>query len=1062
MNERLLLLILIFLGGNNLLAQRAVTGIITDDRGIALQGVQILAKGTNVETASDKAGKYKLKVPRECNTLVASLSGFETTEMKMGNYKTIHIVLKKGLEVPETAVTALDRKREERTLGYALQKIKGNDLSLATEQNLVSALSGKVAGVQVVTASAASLGGTANIKIRGINGLYGSAPLFVVDGTPVFNSIFDDNLQSDAHRGVDYGNMAQDINPSDIEDISILKGPAAAALYGQRAAGGAILINTKKGQRNQGIKGSFNSSLYMDDAYIVPSFQNEYAGGYNAEFPTFNFNPNLHPAEYAAFDGQQMLDYAADESWGPRMEGQLYRPWWSWYPNTEDFGKQIPLEAQPNNTKDFFNSGNTFTNNLALSGGTKKHAFRFSYTNINQKGIIPNSQLQRNHLGVSTFSQLSKKWLISTNYHLALTKGSGRPTYGYLDNNPLLSLHQWFQRQLNLDRLRDYKNTDGTFRSWNLLNPVELTTRAWDSPFFGINENLFEDKRSNYFGNITLEHRFGENWSLIGAARIAKYNQRVNRQLANSQDLTFDATDIQEIGSEKNLDLTLNYQKRWGNIGLEAFWGGNWRKNSREFSYHTSEGISDGTTILQGDTLSSRPELVEGLYEKKVRGVFGAANFSYRNFAFLDITLRNDWSSEWDMDNNSNLYPSISASFVFSELVPIRFLSFGKVRANLAKTGMEIDAYQRGLTYQPAIVNTTLPGFEVPQVFNNAALSAPSTTGLEFGVDLRFWKNRLGMDLTYYHQDSKNHIMGIASAGGTHFTAFNAGHIQSHGVELTMTAIPIQKKHLQWDVVFQLAKNQSTVVELADGIDSYTLDAWGWGDFSLQAEVGEAWGTMRGNGYKIHEASGLPIIEEDGTYVVEEDKNLGSVLPELTGGLKSTLSWRGFSLGAFFDFQRGGQFHSISKMFSAYSGLSEETAGLNDKGNPVRDSVEEGGGIKVEGVLADGTPHIAYMDAQKLYKDTYFAFHEKWIYDASYFKLREASLSYRLSEKLLQKSPIENLTVALYGRNIWLISSNVEGIDPSEIPAGTNGLVFQENGILPSVRSVGLKVNVGF
>ena len=431
---------------------------------------------------------------------------------------------------------------------------------------------------------------------------------------------------------------------------------------------------------------------------------------------------------------------------------------------------------------------------------------------------------------------------------------------------------------------------------------------------------------------------------------------------------------------------------------------------------------------------------------------------------YLGATIRNDWSSALPKTNNSYLYPSVSGSFVFSELLKNNnVLSFGKIRASVAQVGSDLLPYQTNFTYTGGVPYGSTAAFSLPNTLINEDLRPALTTSYEIGLDLRFFNNRLGLDLTYYDQHAKDQILTLQVPGssGFGFAVVNAGDIQSTGVELALSATIVEKSKFNWDVNLNIAKNESKVIALADGLDNFLLNAWGWGGISINAPVGGEWGTFKGTGFKYH-ANGQKIISEDGLYVKQTNQELGGFLPDFTGGFRNTFNIVGFNIGAFVEFQIGGQFQSVTKMFNAYSGLSDETTEINDRGKNVRDPLEEGGGVKVSGVLENGTPHTAYVDPQSLYSDNLFALNEHWMYDASYVKLREVSIGYSLPKALYANIPIERISISLIGRNLALLHSNVEGIDPSEISPGANQYVFQENGILPGVRSLGVNLKLGF
>lgn len=1040
-------------------AQSTVSGQVTDEDGEALEGVAVVAKGTNTGAFTDAEGKYSLEVPSGVTTLVFRYVGKLDQAVEITG-STVNVTMQADdVYLDEVVVTALGIKREERSLGYAVQEISGEDASYVRDQNVVSSLSGKIAGVQVISASGAQLGGSAKIRIRGANGLGGGNPLFVVDGTPMSNNNF-----GASYRGVDYGNLAQDINPDDIESVTVLKGPAATALYGNRASEGAIVITTKKGGARRGVGININSSVQFDNVYILPNYQNEYAGGYTQDYLTWT-DP---------VDGQDynVLNYAADESWGPKIDGtSMYRPWYSWYPGDE-YGQQIAMTAQPNNVRNFFDTGITYNNNVAFSGGNNNTSFRMSYSNIQQTGVIPNSSLNRNNLNVNASSKLSEKLTVSTSINFATTAGKGRPSYGYVGNNAVLQFNQWFQRQLDMDKLQDYRNPDGTLRSWNIRSPENLRPLYWDSPYFSVMENFPTDSRDRYFGNITLDYQLTDNITAKGIIRRDKYTQRIETRVA-SGGLDLDSyTEFVAEGQEDNYEGLISYDNTFGDLSVNVNLGGNIRKNSFHSNFMGTAGGLNAPNLFNIKASTDRPTTTSFISEKIVRSIYGFASLGWKDMLYLDFSMRNDWSSALPVDNNSYLYPSVSTSFIFSELWGQNdIFSYGKLRLSFAQTGSDVGAYATNSVYNAGTPYGSTSTFSLPNQLVNEELRPALSSAYEAGVDLRFFNNRVGVDVTVYQQVNIDQILSITVPGSSGFSSalINAGNITSKGVELALSATPVKNDNLQWDINLNWARNRSEVVELADDIDNRRLDGWGWGGFSINAPVGEEWGTMRGRGYAIYEnendpndpANGQRIVNENG-YVFENNKTIGSLLPDFTGGFRNTIVYKGIELTAFIEFQKGGQFHSVTKMFNAYSGLSEETVGLNANGVPVRDPVDQGGGVQVTGVTAEGEPAEYFVEAQSFYSGNLFALNERWIYDQSYVKLRELRVGYTLPKKMLGGSPIQDLSLSLIGKNLWLMFANVDGIDPSEISPGSNGYVFQENGILPSTRSFGVNLRLGF
>ncbi len=1054
MKKLSLVLLLVCFAIGLTMAQRNISGTVTDEKGEALIGASILAKGTSSGTITDIDGKFTFTVPDGVTALVISYTGFSTQEVVLGNQTTLSISLLEGVMLETAVVTALNISRDEKSLGYSVQQVGGEELTRVQETNVLGSLAGKVAGVQAVTSAGSAVGGSAKIRVRGVSGLTGGDPLFVVDGTPLANNNF-----SSSTGGADYGNLASDINPEDIESISVLKGPSATALYGERAKYGVVMVTTKKGKARQGLGVTFKSSVSVENVYILPEYQNEYGGGYDQ-----NFIEVVDPVDGKTYN---TLDYSADESWGPRIDGTIYRPWWSWY-DDENYGRTIPLTANPDNVRDFYDQGVTNTNSIAFSGGAGNIGYRLGFTNLSQSGIIPNSQFNRNNINVGLNAELSKKLTLITNVNMVFSDGAGRPSFGYspIFGNSTQSFNQWFQRQLNMDELRDYKAADGTFRTWNIKSTNDPSPLYWDSPFFSVNENIPTDSRNRYFGDITLRYALTNNLSIQGAVRRDNFNQRIEEKIASGGLEEAYYREYVANGQEDNFELLGTYQQNFGDISIDANLGGNLRQNRFHSNNAATVGGLNVPNLFNLGASVDRPTLSSLITRKDVQSVFAALNLGYKNFLYVGGTLRNDWSSALPVDNNSYLYPSGNVSFVFSELIGSSVLSYGKLRASIAQVGSDVDPYRIAFSYGIGTPYGSSSSFNVPDLLPNEDLRPAITTSWETGFDLRFMGDRLGLDFTYYNNNSKDEILSIQVPGASGFGSalINAGNIQSKGYEIGLMAEPVSGSNFSWTTRLNFANNTTKVVELTDGIENYLLangiGGQGWGGLTLNAAIGEEWGLLRGGGYTYIEGSDLPVIRTNGSYVRTANKDLGSILPDFTGGFTNIFRIYGFDVSAHIDFQAGGQFFSTTKMFNNYSGLGIETVGNNDKGFSIRNPVEEGGGIRVDGVLADGTPTTVYVEPQTYY-GRLFGFHEKWIYDASFIKLREVSIGYNLSKRMLGNGRIQSLKIALIARNPLLIYSAVKGIDPSEILPGANNLVFEERGQLPSVRSYGISFTLG-
>jgi TonB-linked SusC/RagA family outer membrane protein len=1055
---------LLLVGLNVLYAQTpTITGKVTAaEDGSPIPGVSVVVKGTSRGTVTNENGDYTIQASSN-QTLVYSFIGSITQEIEVGSKSIINVALETdGRQLEEFVVTGLGISKSERSIGYSVQKIDGDKLQLAQETNVLNSLAGKVSGVQVIGGASSSIGGSAKVRIRGVNGLTGGDPLYVVDGTPLANNNF-----SSTTDGPDYGNLASDINPDDIETLNVLKGPAATAIYGERGKYGVVLITTKKGTKKKGLGVTLKSSVSTERVYILPEYQNEYAGGYSQALIDV-----VDPV-----DGQtyKRLNYSADESWGPKMDGTVYRPWYSWYPGTADYGKTVPLSPQPDNVKSFFENGVTNTNGVDVSGASDLGSIRLGFTNQNQQGVIPNSKYGKNTIAAVSTLNITKNLMASVNVTFVDQKGSGRTSFGYsaLMGNPVNSFNQWFQRQLTMEELKNYKGSDGSMRSWNIRSPFDPAPLYWDSPYFSVYENVPTDQRTRYFGNIGLTYKVNDAITIRGTFYRDNYVQGIQERVATGG-LELDYfRDVKRSGSEDNYELLGIYSKNFGKISLDGTLGGNIRKNGfRTTAGNTNGGLTSVNFFNLGAS-KDRPTLTSTVYDKEVRSLFASANIGYDNTYYLGATLRNDWSSALPVDNNSYLYSSLTGSVVFSNWINSRILSFGKLRGSIAQVGSDLDSYQVAMVYGLGTPHGSSANYQVPNQFPNQNLKPAITTSWEFGTDVMFLNNRFGFDFTYYHNNNKDEIIPIDISGASGFATalINAGFIQSKGFELGFNAKPVVNQNFTWESRINFGRNRTIVKELyggEDGLQNYLLATGiggaNWGGLTLNAFVGEYWGLLRGQGYTYldgHEGDpNYRIIDEEGNYEITANKNLGSILPDFTGGWQNSFRYKGFDLGINIDFQKGGRFHSITRMFNNYSGLGFETVGNNDKGNPIRSAIADGGGMKVTGVLADGTPHTTYVDPQSAYSG-YFGLHERHIYDASYVKIRDVALGYSLPSKTISKTPFQSLRVAFIAKNPWLIHSNVVGFDPSEILPGANNLAFEERSQLPSVRSFGVSLVLG-
>ncbi len=1067
-------LLLMATGINTFAQDRQISGMVTSTEDSSpLPGVNIAVKGTSRGTTTGADGSYKVSIGNS-SVLVFSFVGFQTQTVNVADRTTINVVLKTEVgSLDEVVVTALGVSRTKKSLGFASQDVALDKLNATRNTNVADALTGKVAGIQVFGQSGAKFG-TPTIRIRGINSLTGGDPLYVVDGTPT---------------DINYVNM------DDVESINVLKGASASALYGNRASAGVIVITTKKGSMQNGLGVDFNHSTTFDQVSLLPTYQNEYGGGYSQDFDKFKFNPNVHPADWKAFDGQNIIDYSADESWGPKMDGTLYRPWYSWIKSDPEFGKQVPFSPQPNNIRDFFNTGLTMNNNIAFSKKGDNYNFRISYTNIYGKGIVPNSEQKRDYLSVKVRNDLSKRLSMNLNLNYANERTLNRPADGYSGSNQTIgSFNQWFQRQLEMKQLQTYRNPDGSFRSWNITGPENTTPLYWDNPYTEAYENNTHLRNDKLFGDIGLSYKITDFLTASVIARKDLNNYNFDSRIASGTKRVANFTTVSVLNIEDNYEGLLQLDKKIGEIGIKANAGGNLRRNNLNLLLQsTSGGLATPDLYNIGNSIG-RPTTQNTTSEREVRSVYGSVSLDYKDMIYLEGTARNDWSSTLPKANNSYFYPSGSLSFIFSELLQNKqTLSYGKIRAAVAQVGSDIGPYQINPTYAAGNPVGSNPTQSLPTRLPNVNLKPGLSTSYEAGIDLKFLNNRLGLEFTAYTTDNVNQILPLSVPSSSGYTSalVNAGNIRSRGLELHLNAMPVKMKDFSWEIDINADRNRSQVIELAENLKAYRLDnigtsigsqgnqsspfsgvpIFGGSTLTLVAREGKDWGVIVGRKirtYQALDAAGKPVdnpsngkrlVGSDGFYLYDNGQDIGSILPDFKGGVFNTFKYKNLTLKVLADFVVGGKFYSTTRMFNAGSGLSEQTTGNNDKGNPVRSDPASGGGVRLaDAVKADGTANDIYVDAQTLYETKLFDLNEYWTFDKTYVKMREINLGYSFAPNLLNKTPFKTATVSFLVRNPFLIYSKVGGgIDPSETQS-----LWGEGGQLPPVRSYGFNVKFSF
>ncbi len=1059
--KRILLLMILFAAviSYDAMAQRTITGKITDDAGEGLPGVNVVVKGTTTGTLTDIDGTYRLSASDDA-VLVFSYVGFETQEVKVGAQTTVDVAMGGVTELEEVVVTALGVSREKRAVGYSVQSVDPKNVSDAVEPNVVNALQGQIAGVQIQGTSGA-LGGSSRITVRGSNSFLGqNQPLFVVDGMPINN---DNYASSDQLRGFgggdyDYGNAASDINPQDIESISVLKGAAATALYGTRGSNGVIVITTKSGKKSKGIGIDVNSSVTFETAQNFMEFQNKYGGGAILGTPSgFNEFTENGTAYLAPV-------YSKDGTWGPAYNPNvLVRHWDSWDPQSPNYGEVRPWVAPENSYDEFFETGVTLQNSVSLSGAVENGSYRVGYTHLDQSGILPNSNMERNTFSFNTKYNLSEKLSISASGSLVKQGANGRTATGYDNKNPSQAFTQWWQTQLDVTRLEEnYERVDGAPYTWN---PVGIATNAsgeltsfnpqanyFDNPYWVRYKNLQEDSRDRFYGNMALNYELIDGLSVSARAMTDGFTFKAREGVAKGGVGQSSYSEEVRTFTESNFEGKIFYTKQISDaFSLEAMVGGNLMKQERERVYNATNGglALDGFFNLSNGI--GNPTITTSVRAKKINSVFSSSSLGLYSTVFLDLTIRGDWSSTLPAENNNYWYPAASASFVFTELPAFQandLISFGKLRVGYGRAGNDADPYRLINTYDPQAPNFgTSPRYTVPDDLNNANLRPEFTDEVEVGVELSLLQNRVGIDLSYYDRTTKDQIFSVASSATTGYDSrfVNAGSMRNSGVELMLRGTAVETPEFSWNVNFNFATYNNEVVELAEGVDRI-IQATTWAA-DVRIEKGQPYMAIYGVGFQKNE-DGRYIIDEDGMPIREaERKFLGSSIADFTGGLRNTFKWKGFSLSALVDFQKGGKIHSTSLQWAAYSGMLPETA----QGN-IREA-----GMVINGVTETGAENTIAVDPQ-VYYQTFFDVAEPNVYDASFIKLREVRFGYTIPNKLLGNAPIRDINFSLMGRNLMILYSEIPYLDP-QVVTGTGNIQGLENAQVPSTRSIGFNLS---
>ncbi len=1073
-----------------LLAQtKEISGTVTSaDDGSTLPGVSVSIKGTTLGTITDMDGNFRIKVPADATTLIFSFVGMTTQEVAIGSKTMFSIQMKpEAIGVDEVVVTALGISREKKSLGYSVQEVKGDEINLTKSNDFTTALSGKVAGLQIKTNT--NFGGSTNVIVRGSSSLTGNnQALFVIDGVPVDNSILNSTYQQRGGHGYDYGNTAADINPNDIESVSVLKGAAATALYGSRAANGVILITTKKGGKNKalGVAYSGNFTLGVMDKSTFAKYQKEYGAGYGLDWYSDSDRPGL---EYYDWNGDGIDDYNVptyeDASMGEAFDPSLsVYQWNSFIPGLDTYGKALPWVAAKHDPSYFFEKAQSWSHAIQVTGGGDNSTYRFSYQNLSQTGIMPNSNLDKNNFSFTGTYDITKKIKTTSFANFIRTNTKGRNTTGY-SGNILSSFRQWYQVNVDiLDQKAAFKKL-GTNATWNMNAPDDLTPAYWDNPYWDRYKNYETDSRNRFVGYTKIDWEATNFMTITARAAIDYYayiqeERRAVGSIAeafgvglndNSSGYSVKRGDFSEI----NFDLMANFKKDLSEkLNLTGILGTNLRKRSfSDVWASTNGGLAVPGIYSLANTVSPLELPEENQGKVQVNGYFGNASLGVSNTLFLEGSLRIDQSSTLPTDNNTYVYPSASASFVFTKFINPEILNLGKFRLNYAEVGNDAPfSSLHDVYYQAFPFNGNGVAYS-SNTKKNPDLKSERTKSFETGLTLNFLQNRVGVDVALYDNRTVDQIMPVAIsyATGYSYKYVNSGEVSNKGIEIMLNLTPIKTKDFRWDADINWSKNKSKVVSLAPGVENLQLASL-QGGVTINARVGEPLGTIQGTDYVYYNDVRKPEnrIIEDGYYwtTSTSDQVIGDVNPDWTAGFRNSFSYKNLNLSFLIDWKHGGDLFSLDLWYGYSTGLYPETAGLNELGNPVRNYVTGNpatdGGLILQGVLPDGTKNTARSDQMGTYYTplgSAYAPNAMFIYDASYIKLRELSLTYTLPSSLFKGTFINSASFGFVGSNLWIIHKNLPYADP-ETTQGAGNIQGWQSGVMPSTRNFGFTLNVNF
>lgn len=1068
--KKLILSLMAFLClfGSAIAQNRTITGTVTGkEDGLPIPGVTVKIVGSQGGTLTNADGKYSLSVSPGAKSLTFSSLGFGSQTKVIPTSNLLNVVLEgDDQSLSEVVITALGIQRKKNELPYAAQEVKGEDLTRTRDNNFINGLSGKVAGLDIKQSNA--MGGSTNVVMRGIKSMtQNNQALFVIDGVPVSNVNTNSANQKTGRGGYDYGNAAADINPDDIASVNVLKGAAATALYGSRAASGVIMITTKKGKKNS-LGVTLNSGVTFGniDKTTFAKYQKEYGAGYANQYsgPGKNESPdgNFWYRDIFGKGNSLMTPFTDDASYGGKFDPNLLiYQWNSFDPTSPSYQKATPWISSANDPSTFYKTAVSSTQSVVLDGGGESTTFKFGYQRSDETGVLPNSKIIKNGFNFAADHEINKKLKISAAANYTNIAGLGRYGTGYDGKNVNQQFRQWWQTNVDIKEQKAAYEREEKNVTWNWADETAQGAIYSNNPYWTRYKNFENDSRDRYFGNVALTWKPLEWFDVLGRVTYDGTSEMQEERIAIGGPDVPEYRRINGTNSEVNFDLLLNFNKE---ITPDLKFTGLLGSNIRRTKLNSINAITNGGLVVPGlYSLSNSVNAINAPVERYERvgvdGLFASTTLGYKETLFLDASIRRDQSTTLPIKNNTYWYPSVAGSFLFSNLMKeSTWLSHGKLRLNYAEVGNDAAALS---LYDVYTINPIFGGnllTSMRTIKNNPNLLPERTRSIEAGLEMNFLQGRVGFDFSWYRTNSVNQIMPVDVSNTTGFNQkwVNAGTIRNQGIELSAFVLPVRNDNFTWTMNINFARNRNKVIELYEGNTNLQVGDLGGGGVSLNATLGEAYGTIRGVDFQY--INGQKVVKENGYYAKSAPNQvLGDINADWTGGIQNNFKYKDISLSFLVDIKHGGSVFSLDQAYGQATGIYPETVGLNELGNPKRLPVSQGGGVLLPGVDKNGNPNTVRAEAFDGTSTPYGYINNPpaaFVYDASFVKLREAAITYSLPKKWIGEKVFKSVDVSLVGRNLWIIHKNLPYSDP-EAGLSSGNIQGYQSGAYPSVRTFG-------